>query len=388
MPGWHGLTQPYVEQGLLNVVGIIQEQHPERARLFMQWKEMEWPLLVDSLNLLGVSGAPITLFLDEAGVIQSVNPRRSDLDSFIEQKPVSWDSEVWSPPSSETLLAVDKESGIIGLDRLFLWGGEPGLSSAITGYQNLLAETPRDAKAHFRLGVSYRSRYDSAAREEADFRMAVKHWGNALDLNPNQYIWRRRIQQYGPRLAKPYSFYDWIHGARREILARGDQPVSLGVEPGGAEFAHPEAKFGTETLDVEEPDRDGRIHRDAARLVEMEVVAVPDSVKRGDAVRIHVILRPDSNRKVHWNNEVEDLILWVDEEENWQVEKNLHRYQVPEQPITVESRRLEFEVRTPDQEDAGSRRIRGYVLYYICEDENGQCLYRRQDFSVPVAIKE
>ena len=252
----------------------------------------------------------------------------------------------------------------------------------------MLTETPQDAKAHFRLGVSYRSRYDSAGREEADFQLAVKHWGNALDLNPNQYIWRRRIQQYGPRLSKPYSFYDWIHEARREVLARGDQPVSLGVEPGGAEFAHPEAKFGTEALDVKNPDGEGRIHRDGAQLVGMEVVAVPDSVKPGDAVRIHVVLRPDENRKVHWNNEVEDLILWVDGEEDWQVEKNLHRYQVPEQPVTAESRRLEFEVKTPDQGPSGNRQIHGYVLYYVCEDVNGQCLYRRQDFSVPISIKE
>jgi hypothetical protein len=388
VPGWHVLTQPYAERGLLNVVGIIQEQHPERARLFMQWKEMGWPLLVDSLNLLGVSGAPITLFLDEAGVIQSVNPRRSDLASFIEQKPASWDSEAWLPPSSDALLTDNKEGERTGLDRQFLWGGEKGLSAAILGYQKVLAETPQDAKAHFRLGVSYRSRYDSAGREEADFQLAVKHWGNALDLNPNQYIWRRRIQQYGPRLSKPYSFYDWIHEARREVLARGDQPVSLGVEPGGAEFAHPEAKFGTEALDVKNPDGEGRIHRDGAQLVGMEVVAVPDSVKPGDAVRIHVVLRPDENRKVHWNNEVEDLILWVDGEEDWQVEKNLHRYQVPEQPVTAESRRLEFEVKTSDQGSSGNRQIHGYVLYYVCEDVNGQCLYRRQDFSVPISIKE
>ena len=26
------------------MVGIIQEQHPDRARLFMQWKEMGWPI--------------------------------------------------------------------------------------------------------------------------------------------------------------------------------------------------------------------------------------------------------------------------------------------------------------------------------------------------------
>jgi hypothetical protein len=37
---------------------------------------------------------------------------------------------------------------------------------------------------------------------------AVQYWTMALDMDSNQYIWRRRIQQYGPRLEKPYSFYD------------------------------------------------------------------------------------------------------------------------------------------------------------------------------------
>jgi len=36
------------------MVGIIEEQHPDRAQLFMQWKQMGWPVMVDSLNLLNV----------------------------------------------------------------------------------------------------------------------------------------------------------------------------------------------------------------------------------------------------------------------------------------------------------------------------------------------
>ncbi len=64
MPGWHERTQPFVDEDRLQVVGIVQEQHAERARLFMQWKGLAWPLLVDSLNLMGVEGIPLTYFLD------------------------------------------------------------------------------------------------------------------------------------------------------------------------------------------------------------------------------------------------------------------------------------------------------------------------------------
>ena len=61
MPGWHDEIKDLHESGELQVVGIIQEQHPDRCRLFMQWKQMDWPILVDSLNLLEVSAVPITV---------------------------------------------------------------------------------------------------------------------------------------------------------------------------------------------------------------------------------------------------------------------------------------------------------------------------------------
>ena len=77
MPGWHKATRKLQEQGKLQVVGIIQEQHPERCKLFMQWKKMDWPIMVDSFGLLNVSAVPITLGIDEYGVVHSL-PRRTD----------------------------------------------------------------------------------------------------------------------------------------------------------------------------------------------------------------------------------------------------------------------------------------------------------------------
>ena len=72
------------------MVGIIQEQHPDRCRLFMQWKQMGWPILVDSLNLLEVTAVPITLAIDEHGVIRQAKLRVSaaeDLqETFLDQQ--------------------------------------------------------------------------------------------------------------------------------------------------------------------------------------------------------------------------------------------------------------------------------------------------------------
>ena len=66
-------------------MGIIQEQHPDRCRLFMQWKEMDWPILVDALKLYGVDAVPITYAIDEAGIVRAVNPKPADLDAFLER---------------------------------------------------------------------------------------------------------------------------------------------------------------------------------------------------------------------------------------------------------------------------------------------------------------
>ncbi len=386
MPGWHALTKHYEEQGQLKVVGVIQEQHSDRARLFMQWKEMGWPLLVDSLNLLGVSGAPITLFLDEAGVIKAINPKRGALSEFLGADPVGGAAPIWSGASRTALLAPVINDELATADQQFLWGGLDGVTRAISGYQKVLLENPNHAEAQFRLGVAYRRRFDGERREANDFSLAVTHWGNALELNPNQYIWRRRIQQYGPRLSKPYSFYDWVHTARLDLREQGVEPIRLSVEPGGAEFAHPSAGFEVRDVSVENPDPQGRIFRDSENLIQIDSVAVPSRLRAGEAVRIHLRMTPDEKKKVHWNNEVEDLKLWTEGVADWQIQSRFHRYSVPEQAVTVEARTVEFELQAPEGTPPGIFTLRGYALYYICEDVGGQCLYRRQDFEVPIDV--
>ena len=61
VPGWHALTEPHRKSGHLKVVGILQEQHPDRCALFMQWKQMDWPVWLDALNLLQLPAASLYL---------------------------------------------------------------------------------------------------------------------------------------------------------------------------------------------------------------------------------------------------------------------------------------------------------------------------------------
>ena len=124
-------------------------------------------------------------------------------------------------------------------------------------------------------------RQESDLHQAGDFQKAVDLLGQALDLDPNQYIWRRRIQQYGPRLEKPYPFYDWIEQARADIESRNEEPVAIQVQLTGSEIAKPAKEFSVESGKVVSPDPEGRIQRDSAGFIETEVTVVPYRISPG-----------------------------------------------------------------------------------------------------------
>ena len=377
------------------MVGIIQEQHPDRARLFMQWKQMGWPVLVDSLDLLDVEVVPLTLALDEHGIIRHARLRLSDAGSiekeFTDRR---YEGSERAPQKRAVVPSLDPPDPASAdaadwrayANALAVWGKQAQLGDAIDAYQRALELEPGEGATHFRLGVAYRKRYDSSFRWPEDFPAAVSQWSAALETNPNQYIWRRRIQQYGPRLDKPYPFYDWVEVARREIQERAEQPVPLSVEPRGAEFASPVKRFDADEEATAEPDPQGRITRDPGDLVRVETTVVPDTKSKNASARVHVVFRLNLEKKAHWNNEVDPLVVWIQPPEGWEVDRR--RLSVPNAPelVSQEVRAVEFELRGPARSEVGADEIRGYALYYVCEDIDGSCLYRRQDIAVEASF--
>ncbi len=373
------------------MVGIIVEQHPERCRLFMQWKQMSWPILVDSLNRLGVSSVPITMLIDESGIIRAIRPNEADFDEFL-NKAYETDPSMmpFEPPMPDlALLREETESDddtawrTYG-DSLVEWGGDLRLGDAIAAYEQAVQLDPANGSTYFRLGVAYRKRYDSPRSRASDFADAVESWAKALEIDPNQYIWRRRIQQYGPRLDKPYPFYDWIHQARDALQARGESPVGLPTEPGGAEFTSPR-KSGLESVsDHQAPDPMGRIARDTRRFINVETTVVPSTDASHRAARVHLVFRPNKEIAAHWNNEAEGLIFWVDPPVGWQVNRTYHEVPNPPEAVSSDPRKIEFEMDRPASAPGAATMVRGYALYYVCEDVDGTCLYRRQDVEIRV----
>lgn len=397
MPGWYESIKDLLEQGKLQMAGIIEEQHPDRARLFMQWKQMKWPILVDSLNLLDIDAVPITLAIDEYGVIRKVGIPLKDAQTFARE----FVSQTFAPPLPNTERKIEhpnldklRERTTVNTpeawrdwaDGLVVWEPPNRLGEAIAAYQKAIELAPQDGRTHFRLGVAYRKRLDSEQRRESDFQLAVDQWQRALNLNPNQYIWRRRIQQYGPRLDKPYSFYDWVTTAREEIRARGETPATLVLKPSGAEFAHPAKSFEARPGTLQEPDPEGHITRDNGEFIELEVAAVPSIIKAGAPVRFHVAFRPNLKNKAHWNNEAAGLRFWLNPPPDWVVESREISLESPPQATSQEVRQIEFEMRAPAEAKSERVKIPGYALYYVCEDVKGTCLYRRKDVSLLVTL--
>lgn len=372
------------------MVGIIQEQHPDRCRLFMQWKEMDWPIMVDSLNLLGVAAVPITLFIDEHGIVRNARPRQSDLEAFVQAEyEAPADVKAFRPaaPDLESL-AADAATGdtralMRYADAVVMFGSADRLDQAIDAYQSLLAQDPEDGAAHFRLGVAHRKRYETdTERQPDDFAHAIEHWTTALGINPNQYIWRRRIQQWGPRLDKPYSFYDWVVTARTDIRERGDEPVELTVEPSGAEFAQRAREF-VSTTEVEEGEPAQAIALDDTPLIIAESVVVPTTA-RGAVYRVYVLFRPNAAVSGHWNNEAEPMMVRVKPPDGWEVDRRLFTVENAPAATSLETRSIEFELRYAGEGNAASTKLTLHARYNACEGASGVCVYRQLDVAVPI----
>ena len=398
---WDAKTKQLVADGKLAVIGIVQEQHAERARLYKQWRQYEFPIAQDAVTQLGLAVVPVPILIDEHGIVMSTRPQPNKIGALVAQKsaPPGTPAPKLTADHRDQILAGREASLQAGGQSVCILGDayldaanagdEPAanIGHAIEAYQSFLknnAKSKLEGHVHFRLGVAYRMRFDQASSEEQDpndFTLAAKHWSLALAVNPNQYIWRRRIQQYGPRLDKPYPFYDWVPTALKEIEARGETPVEQTVALAGAEKARPDRRFKANPEQAANPDPDARIELDS-EMVRIHPTAVPQSISPGKAVRVHLRLDPLT---AMWNNESEDMIVWIEPSEFGTLTQSHWSVPNPKTAESAETRNIEFEFKT-GRSAKTSFELEGYALYYICQQKDGQCLYRRQNFTIPITI--
>ncbi len=345
----------------MQAIGIVQEQHADRARLYRQWRQLKWPIFVDSLNVLGLASVPIPLAVGPDGVVIG-RIRQNQLDVLLQ---ASSSRKKWVGGKLS-----DQHRG----DALF-WKGD--LNGAVTAYR----KGKQSAIASFRLGVALRARFESKHAQPGDGQAAVLAWRSALDQNPRQYIWRRRLEQYGPRLEKPYNFYGWIKEARAAIRARGETPVALAIEPAGAELMD---RATTPDATVrEKADPEGKVPRDEKKRVTIESIVTRSVSLKSQRARVRVVFLV---RAAYWNNESEPLSLHVDVPAGVTLKEPMLVHPQAQKPETRERRVLEFEIEYPPGE-TGAFKIPAYALYSVCDEVEGTCLYLRRDFSVSIPAR-
>jgi len=398
VPVWHEGTQRWRENKDLVVIGITQEQHPDRCQLFAQWQGFEWPILWDPLNLTGSNLVPALFAIDEYGIVRG--NRWASVEQFEKDFMYAGFEDPGRPPVSEAptnpvALHADPERSLhpeANVRRAYaqlLWGREDDLNEAVRLLEDELEADDPAPELWFRAGVAYRMRYDSPHSQPSVFQTSLDYWTRALVADPNQYIWRRRIQQYGPRLDKPYPFYNWVERAEAEITERGETPVKVRVPLTGAEIASPTNVLPQHEQVDKSPDAKREILTDS-ELVTIETATAVHTGTTGGRVRtrptarVHIALRPNAERDVHWSNDAGPTVAWISIPKDWMIESSLYTLDMPDTESSNEVRRFDFEV-VPPEEIADNPRLRGYVLYYVCEGESGECVYRRQDFVIPLA---
>lgn len=402
------MTRELREQGKLVVLGVTQEQHPDRCRLFAQWQGIDWPILHDPINVLGLRAVPWPVAIDEHGVVRVVRARPEDFvtefmnSTFeapaVEARPARvglTDASAAAPAplkdgAGRGARVAFGESILLGGAAYRLGQSRDLLGEAIDAYGGI-EDVANDASAQFSLGVALRMRYDTPFRRPGDFQAAIDAWQRALEIDPNHYIYRRRIQQYGPRLDKPYPFYDWVEAARAAVAARGETPAALGAEPVAAELARPTRRFAVSDLERGAGgDPGGKIQRDTKELIALETVVVRGTTDRGKvAAQVHLTFRPRPAARGHWNNEAEPLRVWLDEVEEGRLSSDYLEFDNPVSAATSdETRTLSFELALPpDPSASGSIRLSGYALYNTCEGKDGVCRFLRRDIQIEVPVE-
>lgn len=364
-------------EGKLLTVGLAPEQHGDRMALFLQWKQMEEiPVMIDSYNNLGLRAVPLTLLIDESGVIRHQNPSDEVLARFLASPPAEVGSAAPAPRPVTVFPRLDPtgaafEQELVRLDDAF---GHPPTF------------TNRNSEAAFRMGVAHRKRYDSPEGTPEDFEKAVHYWSGALRKDPSNYIWRRRLQQFGPRLDKPYPFYNWISQARQDIRDRGDLPHPLVVEPSGAETARP----GNADPDREQaephPDPFHKLPEQDPGHFTPTIVYVPHTDGVTEAFRVFVELEPVADR-AKWNDEGGRSTLRPVAPPNWSVTPEVLTFR----PVAGRSSRtVEFELRRtspfdPFVEDRQAPpKLTLQFFLHSCFGTPEVCAYQRLDLPSPI----
>jgi tetratricopeptide (TPR) repeat protein len=391
LPAWYEKTKQLVADGKLVVLGVAHEQHADRCRLFAQWKGINWPIVHDPLNLIRVDSLPLVIGIDEHGIVRADN---LDLDTFEDtfvkktykapKKPPAMGSDELPNTKVTRRTAKDGRSAKTSRahgDALVLAGAAPQIDEAIAIYRNALSMNADDADSQFRLGVTYRIRYDRPEHKPEDFQSAIDAWRKAAAMQPENEVFTARLLQYGPDVDKPSAYYTWVEAAEKAIKERGETPIKLGVEPTTMELARPSKKFGSSTDAAAKEDPGDKAKKDAENLVHLEYTIVRGMGDEGDRLAaVYVTCRPDPIKAVRWDGSTPPR-LWITKPKSGKLSHEFVECEAGPQAGLEDPRTLCFEIELPK----GAKTlppIEAFAVYTVRTGPEGQPQMLRQDIQI------
>jgi len=120
-------------------------------------------------------------------------------------------------------------------------------------------------------------------------------------------------------------------------------------------------------------------------LVLAEVTVIPPKVKPGEAVRIHLALRPNEARKARWSDEGKTPRVWIDLPPSWRAQALLFITAPTDRPDGTQPQYIECDIGTPADAN-GTSRLLAHALYEVCHGEDGTSRLLRQDIPITIMI--
>lgn len=287
------MTKELVANGELAVVAIATEQHRERTSLWADWQGIEWPILWDPFNLTGSFAVPNAILVDAGGTVVTTRIRPDGLAVALEElEPfTAIDTREIPPPQLAQLDRLAKDD----LDRPLLeavsrclWSGAAPTEADLRTLRARASGDERRGDHVFWSGVAERLAYDAAGGRGPGFARAVAAWHDAHALVPSQYIWRRRIQQYGPRLDQPYDFYAWMPEALETMAqTRPSIASNLSLHLTPTEMA---LEARPPAVRAETPDGTALMTTWDDPTLGLDIVVVRGTTAEADTVCLHVAI--------------------------------------------------------------------------------------------------
>ena len=238
---WDENCRDLIKKNKLVVLAVCHDASPAYAKLYFQWKQIDWPLAHDVVNHCGASKLPLSLYINEKGIIKQIEPepgklakRLAKLKALKSREIAEEDREQLVEPKITRRAASEGRSAdalCIHGDALIMAGQPPQIDEAIEVYKKATEEAPKMAKAWFGLGVAHylRAKLNQSADPSAadDGKAATAAWKKTRELASDNQVFKIEIEQFKAKPGNLEKMFDWVADAKKEISDRGDKPVEV-----------------------------------------------------------------------------------------------------------------------------------------------------------------